>query len=60
MDFPQHTNLEVSFSGSESMLSCIVRSNGIRRPIKGEGVGGMIGECGIGGTCGVGNKGEKD
>ena len=48
MDIPQHTNLEDSFSGRESMLSCIVRSNGIRRPAKGEGIGRMFGERGIG------------
>ena len=59
MDFPQHTNLGHSFSGSESMLSCIVRSNGIRRPVKGEGIVRMIGERGIGGTSGEGDKEEE-
>ena len=56
MDFPQHTNLGDSFSGSKSMLSCIVRSNGIRR----EGIGRMFGERGIGGTSGEGDKEEED
>ena len=50
MDFPQHTNLGDSFSSRESMLSCIVRSNGTRRPVKGEGIGRMFGERGNGGT----------
>ena len=56
MDFPQHTD---SFSGRESMLSCIVRSNGIRRPVKGEGIGRMFGERGNGGTTGEGDKEEE-
>ena len=42
------------------MLSCIVRSNGIRRTVKGEGIGRMFGEGGIGGTFGEGDKEEAD
>ena len=60
MDFPQHTNLEDSCSGRESMLPCIVRPNGIRRPVEGEGLVRMIGERGIGGTCGEGDTEEED
>ena len=41
------------------MLSCIVRSNGIRRPVKGEGIGRMFGERGNGGTTGEGDKEEE-
>ena len=41
------------------MLSCIVRSNGIRRPVKGEEIGRMFGERGIGGTSGEAEKEEE-